>query len=91
MVLGLKYGDHDPKDHAAKTVHYKHIQAFAKRFEAHNGSMICREMLGLQKGDTPAPQPRTSEYYKKRPCPKIVEHTADLLAEYLEEMKQQEA
>ena len=31
------------------------------------------------------PEERTKEYYKKRPCPKIVCMAADILEEYLDE------
>lgn len=85
MVLGLKYGNDDPKNFQAKTELYKKVQNLAESFKQENGSIICRELLGLpQKGaSAPVPEKRTEEYYKKRPCSQIVEYAADLLEEFI--------
>ena len=82
MVAGMKYGSTDPTDQGAKAEHYKLIQALAKRFEKENGSIICRELLGLAvKNDDPQPEVRTEKYYKKRPCMELVERAAKILDE----------
>jgi len=82
MVAGMKYGGTDPTDQGAKAEHYKLIQALAKRFEKENGSIICRELLGLAvKNDDPQPEVRTEKYYKKRPCMELVERAAKILDE----------
>ncbi len=64
---------------------YERVQAVANRFKAENGSVVCRELLGLDKSGAtpPTPEKRTQEYYKKRPCPQLVEMAADILDEYL--------
>ncbi len=36
---------------------------------------------------TPVPEVRTDEYYKKRPCVKMIEEGARIFAEYLESLK----
>lgn len=80
MVAGMKYGYSDPTDKKAKTEHYKLIQTLGKEFEAKNSSMICRELLGLNvKNDSPVPEERTDEYYKKRPCAELVGDAAEML------------
>jgi C_GCAxxG_C_C family probable redox protein len=80
MVVGMKYGYTDPFDKKAKTEHYKLIQDLAKQFEKENGSIICRELLGLSvKADIPVPEDRTESYYKKRPCAELVENAARIL------------
>ena len=82
MVAGMKYGSTDPTDQGAKAEHYKLIQALAKRFEKENGSIICRELLGLSvRIDDPQPEVRTEKYYKKRPCMELVERAAKILDE----------
>jgi hypothetical protein len=84
MVVGMKYGYTDPFDKKAKTEHYKLIQDLAKQFEKENGSIICRELLGLSvKADIPVPEDRTESYYKKRPCAELVENAARILDEYI--------
>lgn len=86
MVVGAKYGYSDPKDSQAKEKHYRLIQALAKRFEEQNGSIICRELLGLDHvRDNPTPDQRNDAYYKKRPCVELVRCAAEIVDEYMEE------
>lgn len=88
MVAGMIYGYTDPKDHTSKTEHYKRIQYLAKKFEEKNPSIICRELLGLDAGkDSPVPELRTAEYYKKRPCVELVGMAADIMEQYIAEHK----
>lgn len=90
MVAGILYGYSDPKDHAAKTEHYKRIQYLAREFEEKNHSIICRELLGLGSGkDSPVPEQRTDEYYKKRPCQKLVAMAAEIMDKYIKEHEMQ--
>lgn len=84
MVAGVLYGYDDPKDYEAKKVHYERIQQLAKEFELRNGSIVCRQLLGLGEGkDTPAPEKRTQEYYKKRPCAELVGMAAAIMEQYI--------
>lgn len=64
---------------------YERVQIAANKFKDENGSIVCRELLGLNiKGsDNPAPEARTAEYYKKRPCSQLVAMCADILDEYI--------
>ena len=85
MVLGLAVGNADAKDAENKKNVYKSVQELAEEFKADNGSIICRELLGFQKSrpETYVPSERTTEYYKKRPCPELCRYAADLLEKYL--------
>lgn len=84
MVAGMKYGYTDVKDREAKTEHYKMIQELAEQFKTDNHSIICRELLGLASGpDSPVPETRTKEYYKKRPCVELVGDAAKLIEEII--------
>lgn len=86
MVVSTLYGYSDPMDNATKTEVYARIQELAEQFRQDNGSIICRELLGLSKPEgTPVPEQRTSEYYKKRPCPELCRYAADLLEKYIEQ------
>lgn len=86
MVAGIIYGYDSPTDREGKTEHYRRIQQLAHAFEEQNGSIVCRELLGLSnKKDDPVPSKRTKEYYKKRPCRELVETAAAILEEYMEE------
>ncbi|MBQ2944932.1 MAG: C_GCAxxG_C_C family protein, partial [Ruminococcus sp.] len=47
MVFDMKHGYTSPTDKEGKMELYSHIQELSKRFEKENGSIICRELLGL--------------------------------------------
>ena len=84
MVLGLLEGYADVSDYDAKKDLYAHVQTLAERFRAENGSILCRELLGLSEGpDSSAPERRSDEYYERRPCPELVASAARILEEYL--------
>ncbi len=60
------------------------IQELAARFRARTGSIVCRELLGLEgKDKSPVPSERTGEYYKKRPCAEMIALAAELMEQYI--------
>ena len=62
------------------------IQDVAHQFEEMNGSVVCRELLGLTvKEQDPKPEARTNEYYKKRPCVELVGVAAEIVEKYIAE------
>ena len=86
LVAGMLYGYDSPKDMTAKTKHYTRIQELAAQFTKINGSIVCRELLGLSAGkDSPVPSERTEEYYKKRPCVEMVGIAAAIMEQYIKE------
>lgn len=86
LAAGAIYGYDDPKDSVAKKEHYERIQLLAARFKSQTGSIICRELLGIEGEDNrPVPSERTKEYYKKRPCVEMVGLAAEILEEYIKE------
>lgn len=64
---------------------YKRVQECANEFRDINGSIVCRELLGLSEPgpDSPLAEMRTKEYYKKRPCAELVELSANILEKYI--------
>lgn len=85
MILGLAKGKYSPEENNKKSQLYKDVQALADKFKKDNGSIICRELLGLriEGKDKPIPEKRTEKYYKTRPCSELCRYAADLLEEYL--------
>ena len=84
LTAGILYGYDSPKDRSSKTEHYKRIQELARSFEELNGSIVCRELLGLdQKKESYVPEERTKDYYRKRPCEQIVGCAAYIMEEYI--------
>lgn len=83
MALGMIAGNKDPNDAESKKEEYATIQRLAAKFAEDNGSIICRELLGLEKKSDPTPDKRTSEYYRKRPCSELCAYAAQLLEDAL--------
>lgn len=85
MVLSNKFASTDPNNKEKKAALYALIQQAAGDFKAENGSIICRELLGLlEQSSVPVPEERTKEYYKKRPCSELVKCAAEIAEKYLE-------
>ncbi|MBQ3215535.1 MAG: C_GCAxxG_C_C family protein [Oscillospiraceae bacterium] len=84
MVAGLLYGYDSPADDAAKKAHYALVQQLAGEFREAVGSIVCREILKNPPSD-PNPSPRTAEYYRQRPCARMVVLAAQILDHYIEE------
>ncbi len=81
MAAGAIIPANDVSDKAAKTANYALVQEMADEFKRLNGSIICRELLGLGKPEsTPVPSDRTPEYYKKRPCGELCSVAAGIIA-----------
>lgn len=88
MIAGLEDGYTSNNDDEKKAQHYQLIQNLANEFKKKNGSIICRELLGLdEKNSSPVPQKRTAQYYKERPCEKFVADACLILDKYLETKK----
>ena len=87
MVAGLKRGYTSPDDMESKKEHYKFIQHLANEFKKDNLSIICRDLLEIDSGaDNPTPEPRTNDYYKKRPCGELVYLAAEIVGKRLMEL-----
>lgn len=71
MLVGLRFPG------ISKGEAYNKVRLIADEFKKTNPSIICRELLELSKPEkNHEPEQRTAEYYKKRPCIKIVEDAA---------------
>lgn len=84
LTAGVLYGYDSPCAPQEKAEHYARIQELAAAFEKRNGTIICRELLGLDvKREAPTPEARTPDYYKKRPCPALAGCAAEILEDYI--------
>lgn len=86
LLAGLETGATEAADREGKAANYALVQELAAEFKKRNGSLICSELLGLKKKDpvSSVPEERTTQYYAKRPCSKMVEEAARIWVEYLE-------
>ena len=84
MVTGILYGYDGPETGKPKAELYGRVQELAKEFEKKHGSLLCRDLLGLNvKHDEATPEKRTGEYYKVRPCERIISDAAEMLERYI--------
>ena len=94
MLAGFIAPAVDPSIKVDRTRNYALVQEMAGRFREMNGSIVCKELLGLvpagssQKvtSESPEPSDRTPEYYKKRPCEELVGISARIVGEKIAEM-----
>lgn len=75
MLAGLEIAS-EKADKEVKALNYKAVQELAAAFKEQTGSLICRELLKgyvSNVNTNPTPDERTDEYYRKRPCVRMVE------------------
>ncbi|MBQ3791533.1 MAG: C_GCAxxG_C_C family protein [Clostridia bacterium] len=71
LLCGFVVGYSDPADSDLKNRYYCFLRSLADDFRAEASSIVCREIMpGAEVGGYPAP--RTEEFYRTRPCLKMV-------------------
>ncbi len=85
MVAGMKMSHGKPGDLQLRGDIYAVVRQMVEEFKAQNGTIICAELLGLSmpKDDSPMPEERTPEYYKRRPCPDKIHQCGLIIEKYL--------
>ena len=94
MLCGLAAPADNPSAKSDRTRNYALVQEVAGEFRKLNGSIVCKELLGLvpmgtvspAPAESPEPSDRTPEYYKKRPCEELVGISARIIGEKLLKM-----
>lgn len=89
MLAGLITPATDPSIKVDRTRNYALVQEMAEDFRKLNGSIVCKELLGLVPmgshaevvKESPEPSDRTPEYYQKRPCEELVGISARIVGE----------
>ena len=82
MVACILYGYDDPKATKEKRELYARVQAMAGQFRQELGSIVCRDLLKNPPSD-PNPTPRTEQFYKDRPCARMVATAARIMDEFI--------
>lgn len=84
MLAGLKEGNTDPSDERGKEQIYQLTRQMAGKFKEEHKTIICRELLGIQGMEKSAkPSQRTEEYYRTRPCSRLVATASRIIEETL--------
>lgn len=84
FTMGYLYGYDTPDDDKKKMAHYSNVQAMAEQFRQQVGSIVCREILKNPPSD-PCPTPRNEEFYRKRPCARMVYIAAGIMEQFIQE------
>jgi C_GCAxxG_C_C family probable redox protein len=85
MIAGLETGSSTKMDDVGKKYNYDVVQCLAEEFKSLSGSMICCELLGLERQEMKdtTPSKRTEEYYNTRPCDQLVKDAAEIIERVL--------
>ena len=83
FVAGFVCPATDPTVMSQRQANYALVQQWIEKFRAERGSIICRELLGLEAGkkESPKPSERTQGFYHARPCVINVGLAARIVAE----------
>ena len=84
LLVGLKRGYIENNNDEIKANHYKLIQDLADEFKNEFGSILCRNLLGENRGSYISDK-RTEEYYKTRPCAEFIKYAAKLTEKIINE------
>lgn len=83
MVLGMAYGNTDPKDMDTKLAAYDKVQELNRKFEEINGTSICADILAPYANEDEI----TQRLHHKLICRKVVGDAAGLVYEMIENAK----
>ena len=85
MLAGaLEGAEGAKKEHRPQT--YARVQEIHRRFVEQNGTISCAELLGRAGvPEAPTPEERTPEYYRKRPCERVIRSACKIIDEMLAE------
>lgn len=84
MLAGLKEGNDDPENEEAKEHIYALVRQMGELFRQQQGTIICRELLGIEGMEESAkPSRRTPEFYASRPCGKLIACASEIVENVL--------
>jgi C_GCAxxG_C_C family probable redox protein len=83
MVIGLKYGQTQSNDKAAKEKVYTIVREFGDLFAKEHGSLECRELLNCDINTPHGLKTANEKDLFKTICPKCVESAVKILEEIL--------
>ncbi len=85
MAYDMLYGYSDVSNPSIKSEHYKKVQELCNMFKDRVGSIVCRELLGIKGSSEPYSPPRDENFYKTRPCARLIGLAAEILESYIGE------
>jgi C_GCAxxG_C_C family probable redox protein len=88
VIIGLKFGASDVKDKESKARTSELVKRFAKEFEARNGSVTCRGLLGFDIGSREQ-YPGSGKIISKK-CPGFIKNSVEILEAIFTEQKKEQ-
>jgi C_GCAxxG_C_C family probable redox protein len=83
LVLGLRFGAIQAADLPAKEKTYALVREFARKFQARNGSLICKELLGCDLSTAEGVSRFKAGNLLETHCARFVQEAAEILEELL--------
>ena len=85
MILGLKYGNTKVSEIKKKEKAYEVAKEFVSRFKARNGTIMCKKLLNCDISTLEGRNKAVEEKLFIEVCPKLVQDSAEILEEMLQE------
>jgi C_GCAxxG_C_C family probable redox protein len=83
MVIGLIHSMTKKGDLPQKELSYEYIRKFAETFRKRNGSLVCRELMGVDVSTPEGFAESKAKNIARTVCPKYVQDAAEILEELL--------
>ena len=83
MVIGLKYGRASVEDKEAREKTYELVNGFVRKFESRNGSIECRDLLGVDIGTPEGSRDAREKNLFVTMCPEFVKDAAEIIEEII--------
>jgi C_GCAxxG_C_C family probable redox protein len=83
MVIGLAHGKATLEDDAAKERTYALTREFWNRFRERQGSLVCKELLGVDIGTPEGAKAASESGVFREKCPDLVRCAAEILDDLL--------
>lgn len=79
MAIGLKYGTNEPSAEKRSRA-YELAGTFYRHFEKQNGTVMCRELIGLDLSDAEQRKKAHEEHVFEKKCTVFVKSAVEILA-----------
>lgn len=83
MTIGLKYGKYRAEDHPSKEKTYALVKEFISRFEKKNGSIRCKDLLGVDISTAEGYQNAADNRLFRTTCPAMVGLACEILEDLI--------
>ncbi len=81
MIISLTHGASEANDEQAKAKSCELVTKFAEEFNAHNGTTLCRELLGFTMGNKKLTAEAKAIIQER--CPNYIKDAANIIKEII--------